>query len=137
MTRVLIDTNAYAAFKRGYPEASAVIQSASLIAVTPIVLGELLGGFAAGSREQQNRSDLSDFLSATRVWTAPVDGTTAEHYAKIYATLRAAGMPIPTNDMWIAASAIQHDLRLFTLDAHFRAIAGLHAGATLAELTTP
>ena len=136
MTRILLDTSAYAAFKRGHRDAAAVVQSATVIALTP-VLGELLGGFAAGAREQQNRADLAAFLSSPRVWVAPLDGVTAEHYARIYSALRAAGTPIPTNDMWIAASALQHDLRLFTFDAHFRAIGGLVAGASVAELTVP
>ena len=57
-----------------------------------------------------------------------MDGATAEHYATVYAALRAGGTPIPTNDMWIAASAIQHGLRLFTFDAHFGTVPGLVTG---------
>lgn len=134
MTRILIDTNAYAAFKRGHPDATAVIQRAAVVALTPVVLGELLGGFAAGARERQNKSELSAFLASPRVWVAPVDGGTAENYATVYAALRAAGTPIPTNDMWIAASTLQHGLRLFTFDSHFRAVPGLATGMTVAEL---
>jgi predicted nucleic acid-binding protein len=104
--------------------------------LTPVVLGELLGGFAAGAHERQNR-ELAAFLSSPREWVAPVDGTTAEHYGVVYASLRAAGKPVPTNDMWIAASALQHGLRLFTFDAHFRSVPGLVVGATAAELTRP
>ena len=77
------------------------------------------------------------FLASPRVWVPPVDGVTAQHYAKAYVDLRAVGTPIPTNDMWMAASAIQHGLRLFTFDAHFRSVPGLVAAATLAELTAP
>jgi predicted nucleic acid-binding protein len=93
VTRILLDTNAYAAFKRGHPDAGAVIQRADGIALTPVVLGEPLGGFAAGAKERQNRAELSAFLSSPRVWVAPLDGVTAEHYATIYAALRAAGTP--------------------------------------------
>jgi len=134
VTRILLDTNAYAAFKRGHPDAAAVVQRAAVVALTPVVLGELLGGFAAGAREQQNKAELSAFLASPRVWVAPVDGATAEHYATVYAALRAGGTPIPTNDMWIAASAIQHGLRLFTFDAHFGTVPGLVTGTTVAEL---
>jgi len=135
--RILLDTNAYAAFKRGQAEAVAIIQKADVVALTPVVLGELLGGFAAGAKERQNRAELNAFLSAPRVWVAPVDGVTAERYAQVYAALRAAGTPIPTNDMWIAASALQHGLRLFTFDAHFQAVPGLVVGATVADFASP
>jgi len=52
-----------------------------------------------------------------------VDDETSGRYAAIYETLRTAGTPIPTNDVWIAASAMQHGLRLLTLDSHFRRVA--------------
>jgi predicted nucleic acid-binding protein len=137
VTRILLDTNAYAAFKRGHPEAGAVVQNADVVALTPVILGELLGGFAAGARERKNREELAAFLSSPRVWVAPLDAVTAEHYATTYAALRAAGTPVPTNDLWIAASALQHGLRLFTFDGHFQRVPGLISGATLAELTVP
>jgi predicted nucleic acid-binding protein len=44
---------------------------------------------------------------------------TAERYARIYAYLRTAGRPIPTNDLWIAASAMEHGAELLTTDRHF------------------
>lgn len=99
MTPILLDTSADAAFKRGEPDAVSVIQQAPTIALNSVVLGELLGGFAAGSREQQNRAELEAFLSITRVWVAPVDRLTAEQYAGVYSALREGGTPIPTNDM--------------------------------------
>ena len=102
MTRILLDTNAYAAFKRGHPDAGARHPTrVDGIALTPVVLGEPLGGFAAGAKERQNRAELSAFLSSPRVWVAPLDGVTAEHCATIYAALRAAGT-LPTNGLWIA-----------------------------------
>jgi len=64
----------------------------------------------------------------------PVDELTAERYAAVFIGLRKAGTPIPTNDMWVAASAIQHGLSLFTHDGHFRTIDGLRVGNTVAEL---
>ena len=48
--------------------------------------------------------------------------------------LRKAATPIPTNDMWIAASALQHNLSLYTLDRHFHAVIGLRSGESLSEL---
>jgi len=53
------------------------------------------------------------------------DLATTAVYARIFVELRQQGTPIPTNDLWIAALALQHDLTLCTKDAHFQHIAGL------------
>lgn len=132
MRPVALDTNAYAAFKRGEAEVLAVLRAAPDILVSTIVLGELLAGFAAGSREARNRQELAQFISTPRVRVAPLSEVAADSYALIYAQLRRKGKPIPTNDLWIAASALEHGAALLTLDAHFAAIDGLRCGATLA-----
>ena len=134
MKPILIDTNAYAAFKRGDPEAVSIIQRASTIAFNTIVLGELFGGFAMGSREEMNRSELARFLDSSRVVVLPLDRITAEHYSAVYSALKRVATPIPTNDMWIAASAIQHGLALFSYDRHFRFVPSLRSGVSVADL---
>jgi tRNA(fMet)-specific endonuclease VapC len=133
VTPVLLDTNGYAAFKRGTVDAVEVVRRAPEIVLSTIVLGELLAGFAVGSKEQSNRAELSAFLASARVRVVPVDRGTAEQYAAVYVALRTAGTPIPTNDMWIAATALQHQLRLFTFDHHFGKIAGLAIGMSAAD----
>ena len=67
MRSIALDTNAYAAFKRGDENIMAVLQHAPSIIVCITVLGELLGGFAAGKRESINRSELSQFINSPRV----------------------------------------------------------------------
>jgi tRNA(fMet)-specific endonuclease VapC len=62
MSDILIDTNAYVAFKRGDATALDIMQWADRIGIPTVVLGELLGGFAIGSKEAANRADLSSFL---------------------------------------------------------------------------
>jgi predicted nucleic acid-binding protein len=131
---ILLDTNAYAAFKRGDPEAVAIVQQAPAMALNTIVLGELFGGFALGSREEENRRELVQFLSSTRVVVLPLDRITAEHYAAVFSALKKIADPIPTNDIWIAASTIQHGFALFTYDRHFRVLTGLRIGSSLVEL---
>jgi len=131
---ILLDTNAYVAFMRGQSKAVAVLQHAPMIAVSPVILGELLCGFAAGQREQANREQLAAFLASPRVTLLPVDQLTAERYATVYLALRQAGTPIPTNDMWIAATAMQHGLSLFSYDGHFRAVDGIRLVASVEEL---
>jgi len=56
----------------------------------------------------------------TRVRVIPLEEDTAERYAVIWERLRAAGTPIPTNDVWIAASAMQHGLAVLTTDHHYQ-----------------
>jgi predicted nucleic acid-binding protein len=131
MRPIALDTNAYTAFKRGDKAIVAVLQHAPLIVVCVTVLGELLGGFAAGQRESANRSELTQFLNTPRVKVVPSTTATSDLYALVYAALRRKGQPIPTNDLWIAASSLEHGVALLTLDTHFKSIDGLRVGACL------
>ncbi len=131
---ILIDTNAYTAFKRGDAAALEVIQRAPQLALPVIVIGELLAGFAAGQKEERNKQELEAFLASARVKVLTIDRQTTNFYARIYASLRAKGQPIPTNDLWIAALALQHNAALFSFDAHFSNITGLQVGITATQL---
>ena len=122
---VALDTNAYSDFFRGVPSRVAVFRSAARIHIPLIVIGELRAGFAAGNREVENLAALESFLSRPRVSVLRPDEETTEHYAKIFLQLRKIGVAIPTNDLWIAALAIQHGLSLCTSDAHFRQVVEL------------
>lgn len=116
---VALDTNAYSEFVRGNPSRVHVIQSARRLYMPLIVLGELRAGFVAGNRKSANAANLNRFLNAPRVSVLLPDEQTTHHYAQLYLQLRQAGTAIPTNDLWIAALTIQHDLILCTSDAHF------------------
>lgn len=133
MRPILVDTNAYTAFMRGDGAAVDVLSHAERIQLSSIVLGELLGGFAAGSREAKNRAQLGQFLASPRVELVPVTAATADSFALIYATLGRKGQPIPSNDMWIAASAMEHGAALLTYDAHFDLVPGLRVGRRLED----
>lgn len=122
MSRLLLDTSAYSAMQRGDERLRGPIQEASELYVTPIVVGELLYGFIGGGREAKNRSLFRDFLESPRVAVLAMDEETGERYAQIRHYLRRQGRPIPENDIWIAASAAQHGLRLLTLDDHFKSV---------------
>jgi predicted nucleic acid-binding protein len=123
MNSLLVDTSAYSAFMRGNAIVVQEIQTANVLYISPIVLGELHSGFAAGSRQEQNEATLQEFLDSPRVQTMTIDEETSLFYATIYAGLRQAGTPIPTNDLWIAASAMQHGLVVLTQDSHFEHVA--------------
>ena len=119
MSRLLLDTSAYSAFFRGDAQAKEAIQSADDIILNPVVIGELLSGFGRGRQRARNEKELAEFLAAPRVRVVAIDEETASRYAVILGGLWAAGTPIPTNDIWIAASAMQHGLEVLTADAHY------------------
>jgi tRNA(fMet)-specific endonuclease VapC len=123
VTDLLLDTSAYSSFLAGHPEVGAAVRQAGRVVLTPVVLGELLAGFRRGRQRARNEGHLQSFLAAPRVEVVPVDDETAVRYAVILDALRAAGTPIPTNDIWISASAMQHGLAILTTDAHFRKVA--------------
>ncbi|MBU1195864.1 MAG: type II toxin-antitoxin system VapC family toxin [Proteobacteria bacterium] len=126
MTRLLIDTNIYSSAFRGHEEIVFNLQKADLIGISAISIGELLNGFKGGDKERQNRSDLEAFLDSPRVALYPVDMETADFYAQILDALRKQGTPIPTNDIWIAATAFQNGLKMYTQDKHFIQIPGIN-----------
>lgn len=119
MSAILLDTSAYTLLSYGHSEALRYIQSAEQILLPVVVLGELYSGFAYGSRTDENRRVLNEFYRENRVVITTLSTDTAEQYAKIYTLLRRIGRPIPTNDMWIAAAALEHGARLLTADSHF------------------
>lgn len=125
MKKIIIDTNFYVAFKKGDDLTVLILQKADYIAVNAVVLGELLAGFRCGTNETRNRKELENFLDSPRVDFLPVDDETTEFYAQVFAELKQHGRPIPTNDLWLAATAMQHGLALATYDKHFSYISGL------------
>jgi tRNA(fMet)-specific endonuclease VapC len=117
--RLMLDTTAVSAFFKGHEEIGQYISSADELYISPVVIGELLAGFIMGKREQGNRELLDEFLSSPRVRVTDIDRETSERYAAIFGHLKKSGTPIPTNDLWIAASAMQHGLKLLATDRHY------------------
>ncbi len=118
--KVMLDTSAYSAYLRGNEDVRRAIQEADEIYLNPVVLGELYAGFARGGKEKKNREILKEFLASPRVQVAVIDEETSERYAAIIVYLWVKGTPIPTNDLWIAATAMQYGLKLITTDGHYR-----------------
>lgn len=125
MKRIVIDTNFYAAFKKNDSAAVDLLRRAEFIGVNTVILGELLAVFRCGSREEQNREELDQFLDSPRVDVLSIDDETSEFYAQVFHELKQKGRPIPSNDLWLAASALQHGLALATNDDHFSHVSGL------------
>jgi tRNA(fMet)-specific endonuclease VapC len=120
--RLLVDTSAYSAFMRGHGDTKVALQEADEIFVNSIVLGELSAGFMKGRRRRRNEDELNRFLASPRVKLLDVTEETAERYAIILNSLWQAGTPIPTNDIWIAASAMEYGLELLTADEHYQKV---------------
>lgn len=117
--RMAIDTNVYRAFCEGLGSAVERFAQAVEIHIPYVVLAELRAGFLCGTVAKRNERILIQFLNRPRVKILLPDEATTHHYARVFAQLRAQGTPIPTNDMWIAALVLQHDLQLYSQDSHF------------------
>lgn len=131
---IVLDTNRYVAFKRGDSDAIEIIKRTPAIIINPIIMGELLCGFALGNREERNKKELELFLSSERVQFFNINKETGGYYSKIYRDLRSKGKPIPTNDIWIAATAMQYSLSIFSCDKHFGHISDLRVISKLEDL---
>lgn len=123
--RILLDTNAYSALMRGHEEVADRVRRAERVVLSAVVAGELLLGFRLGARLKKSTAELEAFLDNPYVSLVPVTPTTADRFARIAAALRARGRSIPTNDIWIAAHAMETGAELLSFDAHFEAIDGL------------
>lgn len=123
--RVLLDTNAYSALLCGHREVAAVVRRTEGVLLSSVVAGELLYGFRHGSRYEENAARLEAFLDNPFVTGIPVTLITADRFGRIAAALRRRGEPIPTNDIWIAAQAMETGADLLSADAHFGVVEGL------------
>lgn len=122
MTRILLDTSAYSALFRMHPATVQQVESAENLYLTPIVLGELRAGFLLGRRGEENERALREFLQSPRVSVLTIDDETADRWAIIATFLKKSGTHVASNDIWIAASAMQHGLPILTSDCDFQKI---------------
>ena len=124
--RILVDTSAFSAFKRGNPAVTKALQEADEVIVPVVVLGELYAGFAMGSHARKNERELREFLVSPSVTVQDIDHSVAERYGAVVKAMKLQGTPIATNDLWIAACALESGARILSLDAHFQKVPGMH-----------
>lgn len=126
MKKILLDTNSYSILFRGKDNnLIEEIERSEKTFISTIVIGELLTGFIAGSKMEENRKILEEFLDRNTTIIADVTRESAEIYSQIKVYLRRKGTPIPNNDIWIASQAVETGLVLITYDRHFLKIPGL------------
>ena len=125
MKKLIVDTNAYARYLAGDEKILDYLAAADRIFVPIFVLGELYAGFRGGAKEPWNRRILDQFLGKSSVSVLEATRETAEYFGIIKAALKKAGQPIPLNDVWIAAQALETGSVLVTYDPHFQSVPGL------------
>ena len=109
----------------GREQVSRIVRDAEEVLLPAVVLGELLYGFRHGSRYERNVRDMRTFVGNPYVSLVPVGATTADRYSRIAASLRAKGRRIPTNDLWIAAHAMETGADLVSAARHFEHVDGI------------
>jgi len=123
--KLALDTNRYTDLCRGDGESQNIVQLADAVFLPFVVIAELRAGFALGRHGHENERILQRFLAKPGVAPLyPGDATTVV-YADLYRQLREQGTPVPTNDLWIAALAVEHNLTLYSRDRHFAHLAQL------------
>lgn len=125
MKKIALDTNAYSFFLKGNPELVSTIEHSEEVHISSIVIGELFDAFERGTQEQSNKKKLEKFLNKPGVMISTITRETAEYYSKIMNVLRKLGKPIPVNDVWIAAQAMEIGAVLVTYNTHFHVVPGL------------
>ena len=123
--KILLDSNAYSAFMRGNHQVRDLIQVAEEVLFSAVVVGEQLYGFRQGAHFEQNLAELRSFLERPYVSFVPVGPVTADRYSRVMTALKAKGRPIPTNDVWIAAHAMETGADLISADSHFEYVDGI------------
>lgn len=117
--KLLLDTNRYRDYADGDSQVLEHMRVCERVYLSFVTLSELRAGFVLGNRSAENERNLMLFLAKDAVGVLYPDEQTTHHYARLYMQLRKQGTPVPTNDIWIAALVLQHDIPLYTRDAHF------------------
>ena len=125
MKKVVLDTNAYTRLLAGEERVLDTLGEAEMVYMSIFVLGELYAGFARGTKAQENRDTLRRFLLKPPVKILNATAETAKVFGEVKSNLIKAGNPIPVNDVWIAAHAIETGSVLITYDVHFKKVPGL------------
>ena len=128
--RVLLDTNRLTDAFRGEAEIVETLERAAEVWIPFVAFAEIKAGFLGGSRPGENEGLLYAFLRLPGVGVLFADSETTDVYARLFVQLRKAGTPIPTNDLWIASLAVQHQLVLLSRDERFHKVPQVSTGVS-------
>jgi tRNA(fMet)-specific endonuclease VapC len=117
--RVALDTNRLTDLFQGDVALASFLGGCDEVRMPVVVLAEMKAGFYGGTRAVRNEALLTNLLGRETVDVIYAGRETAEQYARLFVQLKRAGTPVPDNDLWIAALAVEHDLALITRDRHF------------------
>lgn len=120
---MILDTNALSDLLEGSAPLQAAMAGLGPLRLSPVVLGEHRYGLLRSSKRKERETTLRQMEATFE--TLPVTALTSRIYARIRSELRRKGRPIPANDLWIAAQAVEHGLPLVSQDAHFLNVKGL------------
>ena len=120
--RVALDTHRLTDLFRGDAALAEFLGTCDEVWIPLFVLGEIKAGFYGGAEQHRNEVLLHKLLGKSTVDVLLPGRETAEHYARLFVQLKRAGAPVPDNDLWIAALALEHDLVLVPRDRHFQSI---------------
>lgn len=114
---LVVDTNALSAWLDGDPGIERPLSAATGLLLSPVALGEYRFGLQASRERTTYEVKLQELEQRFKV--LPLDGNTATFYAVVRRQLKINGTPIPWHDVWIAAQAKQHDVKILSNDSHF------------------
>lgn len=121
--KYLLDTNIVIALFGKDEHVLKKVKEAQEIYHPAIVIGELYYGALNSTRKLENLQKVDEYRDQVAILNS--DDYTARFYGEVKAALKKKGTPIPENDIWISAVAIQYDLTLISRDKHFGNIEGL------------
>jgi len=117
---LLFDTNIIIAFLKNEASVVNFFSEQDEINISSITVGEMFYGALNSNQAEQNMNLYKKFFNYCNVYK--IDQNTSENYAKIRLILKTKGTPIPENDIWIAATALEHSLSIVTRDKHLLGI---------------
>lgn len=123
--RILLDTSAFSHFRAGHDGVMRRLDDATEVIMSTVVLGELHAAYRGGARFLDNEAMLERWLEEPFVVVRDVDAAVASRYGEVFAQLKKAARPIPSNDVWIAATALEAGAHLLSFDGDFRHVTGL------------
>lgn len=126
----LLDTSVFVADEANRPLDRSALPELGVVSV--ITVGELRAGVLAARDTRVRAIRLATFEGVLQIEQLSVDAAVASVWAALRVQVAQAGRRINVNDLWIAATAVAHDLPLYSQDTDYEILAGLGGPAFIA-----